>query len=155
MATGDFNGDGKLDLVSTDGADNTVSILLGNGDGTLPRLLLLAYSAGTFPIAVATGDFNGDGKLDLAVTDASANAVSILLGNGNGTFQAPVDYTTGRDPQAVFVADFNGDGKLDLAVGNLEDNSVSILLGNGNGVFQAHVGLSGSVIRSNGLPPLT
>src|SRR5690348_16537464 len=73
------------------------------------------------PESVAVGDFNGDGKMDLAVTNSfnsSGNTVTVLLGNGNGTFQARVDYATGAFPQAVAVGDFNGDQKQDLAVAN-------------------------------------
>ena len=65
---------------------------------------------------VAVGDFNGDGKLDLVTANAGADDVSVLLGNGNGTFQAPTNIGIGSNPQSVAVGDFNGDGKLDLAV---------------------------------------
>jgi hypothetical protein len=85
------------------------------------------------------GDFNGDGKADLAVANAASSNVSVLLGNGNGTFQAAVNYAAGDDPDSVAVADFNGDGKADLAVANYLGNNVSVLLGNGNGTFQAAV----------------
>ena len=95
------------------------------------------------PYSVAMGDFNGDGKPDLAVTSRDDNAVSVLLGNGDGTFQAPIEYATDSFPVHVATADFNGDGKLDLAVANSalsdEPPSVSILLGNGDGTFQAAV----------------
>ena len=67
---------------------------------------------------MAVGDFNGDGKLDLAVTNPYGNTVSVLLGNGDGTFQTPMDYATGELPYSLAVGDFNGDGKADLAVTN-------------------------------------
>jgi VCBS repeat protein len=86
---------------------------------------------------VAVGDFNGDGKPDLAVTGENSSDVSILLGNGDGTFQAPVSYAAGTTPLFVAVGDFNGDGKPDLVVANLESNQVSILLGDGGGTFQS------------------
>ena len=73
---------------------------------------------GTAPFSVATADFNGDGKLDMAVTNGGSNKISILLGNGDGTFQAAVNYPAGTNPTSVTVGDFNGDGKLDLAVAN-------------------------------------
>ena len=98
-----------------------------------------AFGAGTTPYSVAVGDFNGDGKLDLAVANEGSDNVSILLGNGDGTFQAAVDYGAGTDPDSVAVGDFNGDGKLDLVVANDDSNNVSILLGNGDGTFQAAV----------------
>jgi hypothetical protein len=98
-----------------------------------------AFGAGTNPDSAAVGDFNGDGKLDLAVANEGSDNVSILLGNGDGTFQAAVDYGAGTDPDSVAVGDFRGNGKLDLVVANYYSNNVSILLGNGDGTFQAAV----------------
>src|SRR6266705_2655777 len=86
---------------------------------------------------IVEGDFNGDGKLDLAVTDYSNNNVSVLLGNGDGTFQAPRTFPVGVHPAQVAVGDFNGDGKPDLVVSNVDSNTISVLLGNGDGTFQA------------------
>jgi hypothetical protein len=149
VISADFNADGKLDLVVSDQnctngglpcRRGIVSILLGNGDGTFEDATRAASSPGAN--FVTTGDFNGDAKLDLAVAAGDGGAgitVSVLLGNGDGTFQNPVDYATGANPAAVETADFNGDGKLDLAVVNFFD-PVSILLGNGDGTFQAQVG---------------
>jgi hypothetical protein len=85
------------------------------------------------------GDFNGDGKLDLAVTNVLFSSVSVLLGNGDGTFGAATNYGAGFTPLSVAVGDFNGDGKLDLAVANASDNTVSVLLGNGTGGFGAAI----------------
>jgi uncharacterized protein (DUF2141 family) len=132
VTVGDFNGDGKPDLAVAHlccEAGGNVSILLGNGDGTFQPQV--TYPAGSYPIALAIGDFNGDGKLDLAV--AVGLGVSILLGNGDGTFQGQVTYPAGAGPASVAVGDFNGDGKLDLAVISF---GVAILLGNGDGTFQ-------------------
>ena len=97
------------------------------------------YAVGATPYSVAVGDFNGDGKPDLAVTNYSSFSVSVLLGNGEGTFQPAVNYATGNYPFSVAVGDFNGDGKLDLVVANFGGNSVSVLLGNGDGTFQPAV----------------
>ena len=141
----DFNHDGKLDLALADVNTSSfgpgrVSVLLGNGDGTFAAPLPL--QAGIRAEALATGDFNGDGKPDLAVaTDLDEiGSVTILIGNGDGTFQPQVSYSTGR--RAVFVAtgDFNGDRKLDLAVVNQDNNTVTLLTGKGDGTFelQAH-----------------
>jgi FG-GAP-like repeat/Bacterial Ig-like domain (group 3) len=93
----------------------------------------LKFLAGSQPGSLCTADFNGDGKADLAVTNQVSNNVSILLGNGDGTFHPPVNYATGSNPGSVVAGDFNGDGKLDLAV---TSDNVSIFLGNGDGSFQ-------------------
>ena len=100
------------------------------------------YPAGTNPTSVAAGDFNGDGKLDLVVANGGSGNVSILLGNGDGTFQTHLDYGVASAPRSVAVGDFNGDGKLDLAVANSGSGNISILLGNGDGTFQIGCGLS-------------
>ena len=97
----------------------------------------VSYPVGTGPLAVMTGDFNGDGRLDLAVANQSSNTVSILLGKGDGTFQAAQNFATGAGPQSLAVGDFNGDGKPDLATAG--PAGVSILLNNGNGTFAAPV----------------
>jgi uncharacterized repeat protein (TIGR01451 family) len=99
-----------------------------------------AFLAGSGPYTEVTADFNADGKLDLAVVNRNANTVSIMLGNGDGTFQGHVDYPVGSGPDSIVVGDFNGDGKLDLAVScDVNTNTVSVLLGNGDGTFQSHV----------------
>ena len=149
IALGDFNRDGIQDLVTTNYGSSdyywpiiwtTVSVLIGNGDGTFQPAQ--NYEAGPGPNSVAVGDFNGDGLQDLAVADYGAypdraNTVSVLLGNGNGTFGAPQAFQVGRAVSCVSVGDFNRDGRSDLAACNYNDNNVSILLGNGNGTFQA------------------
>ncbi|MGC2497803.1 MAG: VCBS repeat-containing protein, partial [Acidobacteriaceae bacterium] len=145
IAYGDFNGDGKLDLAVTNSVSGTVSILLGNGDGTFQTQSV--YDAGTYPRDIVAGDFNGDGKLDLAVSTWgpgpmtghwSGGPMYVLLGNGDGTFQAPVVVNSQlNQSKGLVVADFNGDGKLDLAVSNPTEATISILLGNEDGTFQA------------------
>jgi hypothetical protein len=137
VAVGDFNGDGNLDLAIANSTSNTVSVLLGKGDGTFsPKV---DYATGNTPQGVAVGDFNGDGHLDLAVTSSASNTISVFLGNGDGTFKAKVDYATGRQPQGVATGDFNGDGHLDLVVTNAFDGKVGVLLGKGDGTFNAEV----------------
>jgi FG-GAP-like repeat/FG-GAP repeat len=145
IVTGDFNGDGKLDLAISEpcGSDPTctnyngnIAILLGNGDGTFTAAASPAVNQ--FPGALAVGDFNGDGKTDIAVLNFTGSSVTILLGNGHGGFTAaPSSPAVGGNPDSIAVGDLNGDGKLDLAVVNFEDSDVSILLGNGDGSFTA------------------
>jgi hypothetical protein len=139
VAAGDFNGDGKLDLAVANFYSANVSVLLGNGNGTFQPLAFRTLPPGLHPSSIALGDFNADGRLDLAVGKSLGTNVSVLLGNGDGTFQDAVDYPTGNVPYWVTVGDFNGDGKLDLAVANEGSNNVSVLLGNGNGSFATAV----------------
>jgi hypothetical protein len=110
-------------------------------DRTLPSFLpAVSYPVGSEPSAVAVGDFNGDGALDLAVANEGSGTVSILLANGDGSFQPAQDFTAWPNPSSLAVGDFNGDGILDLAVTNAgAQGTVSILLGNGDGSFQGPV----------------
>jgi hypothetical protein len=117
--------------------DNTISVFLGNGDGTFGTPSL--YSTGTTDLCVAVGDFNGDGIPDLVTADDKSDTVSVLLGNGDGTFKPRVPYSVGSFPQVVAIGDFNGDGKLDLATANQNSNNVTVLQGNGDGTFQTGV----------------
>ncbi|MBC7387837.1 MAG: VCBS repeat-containing protein [Opitutaceae bacterium] len=135
VSLGDFNGDGKQDLVTANNSSNNVSVELGTGAGTFQAST--TYMVGAYPISVSVGDFNGDGKQDLATANYNSNNVSVLLGIGNGTFQAQTTYAVGFLPYSVKVADFNNDGNQDLATANANSNNVSILLGTGSGTFLA------------------
>ena len=140
VAVGDFNGDGRIDVVTgnTFSMANTVSVLLGKADGTFAPHV--DYSAGGAPTSVAVGDFNGDGKLDIAVLYGSSNAsVGILLGNGDGTFKPVMTTTAGPGGYGIAVGDFNGDGKLDVAIADFLTNNVDVMLGRGNGSFNPPV----------------
>jgi Flp pilus assembly secretin CpaC len=137
VAIADFNKDSHPDLVVANQTDGTISILLGNGDGTFAAQTTIAIPVGVTaasPSAVTTGDFNNDGNIDIAVTDMANGRVMILLGKGDGTFQTPVAYPTGSNPVALVTQDFNADGVPDLAVVNKGDgttaSTVTILLGN-------------------------
>src|SRR5262249_21024502 len=114
-----------------DRSTNTLGVLLNNGAGGLGTAA--SYAVGTSPQAVASGDFNGDGKPDLVTANAGSNSVSVLLNTGAGGFTAAADYATGSGTVAVAVGDLNGDGKADLATAG--GNAVGVLLGNGNGTF--------------------
>jgi uncharacterized repeat protein (TIGR03803 family) len=127
IAVGDYNSDGKLDLAVLNGT-GTVSILLGNGNGTFQAPLSNPPTVGGQPTSIVTADFNGDGKLDLVVVNSGNDNISILLGNGDGTFQPSVYYAAGFIADSVAVGDFKGNGKPDLGVANSGNNDVTILL---------------------------
>jgi hypothetical protein len=145
VVAGDFNGDGKLDLVYLNTSNSTIVVLLGNGDGTFQtaQIFPVGSAATAGATALVAADINGDGKLDLAVPDNAGNAIDILLGNGDGTFQTQIVAPTASLPLSIAIGDFNRDGKLDLAVGTgatgaITSGGVSVLLGNGDGTFQSH-----------------
>ena len=141
VAVGDFNHDGKLDLVVTTSSDaygSAVGVLLGNGDGTFQPYL--DYPTAYGPYSVAVADFNGDGNADLATANYASGgfSVSVLMGNGDGTFQPHMDYGLGGS-RSIVASDFNGDGKPDLVAADTFSSTVSVYLGNGDGTFQPPV----------------
>jgi len=148
ISVADMNGDGKLDLVVGNHLGSTLSegalsLLLGNGDGTFQPLQ--GFSARVSDAAIAVADVNGDHIPDILAAGAGVSdgfntpldGVSVLLGNGNGSFRAPQIFPVRFDPRAMIVRDLNGDGILDIATANVSGYTVSVLLGNGNGTFQA------------------
>jgi hypothetical protein len=172
LAVGDWSGDGKLDLAvaTEDQFTDYATILMGNGNGTFgPPVTLTTDSAphGGGPrlerySTIAAGDFNGDGHTDLVVVNNKdttqlgrtlagnfPGTVSVMLGNGDGTFKAPTNFAVGTSPTTVAVGDFNGDGRLDFAVGNSASQSVSVFTNTGGGNFAV------PTTNTFGLPPLS
>jgi hypothetical protein len=145
VATGDFNGDGKKDLVLSAG-----QILLGHGDGTFAPpafTLTLTAAVGGFPVAPVVGDFNNDGKLDIATNAGNANLLSVFLGKGDGTFTTGPSYAGVYGTFSLAASDLDGDGNLDLIAGIANSGiygpdlnsggTFEVLMGNGDGTFQA------------------
>lgn len=138
IVSGNFNGDGIADLaIVNSGALNSVTILVGNGLGGFTQAGGSPIAVGTTPVALTVGDFNVDGRFDLAVANSVSNSVSILLGAGNGTFsQAAGSPIAGvQNPNGIVTGNFNSDTFEDLAVASTGSNSVVILNGNGLGGF--------------------
>ena len=152
VAVGDFNGDGMPDFAVANNTDSTISVFLGQPNGTFKALTPFSTGASTAPTAMATADFNGDKKLDLAVVLNGANSVDVFTGKGDGTFNAAVSFAVGTGPVALAVADFNGDKKMDLAVANYTASSVTILLNKGSGTTVSFAQASGSPIATGANP---
>lgn len=148
VAIGQFGGPGDwLDLVTANAGDSgTVSVFLGQGNGTFPSSAT-TFGTGPNPAAVAVAHLDNNGNLDLVTANSGDNTVSVLLGNGMGGFAAASPTGTGKQPGSITVADLDGDGKQDIVTGNLGEkdpmgapavagNTVSVLLGNGDGTFK-------------------
>ena len=137
LSTADFNNDGHLDLAVPNGnTANTISILLGSGTGTFGAPT--NFPVGTCPCGnscVKSADIDADGNIDLLVANQNSNDVSVLFGNGSGSFSTPVNYGVGNSPWSIELADFNSDTYIDIATSNRNSNNVSILLGNSIGSF--------------------
>jgi len=134
----DINDDGKLDLATSLYLTDSVSIQLGNGDGTFQAATDILIAAGFGPAECHFVSLRGNGVLDLIVASFNTNQIAVMLGNGNGTFEAPAFYTVGsitNTPTSLTSGDFNHDGNLDVAVADTGDNTVSILVGNGSGTL--------------------
>ena len=134
VAVGDFNLDGRPDLATANLLSDNVTILIGDGTGNFTQPATSPEGAGTGPVSVAVGDFNLDGKPDLAAANTNSNNVTVLLGDGTGNFTSS-SVPAGTNPQSVAAGDFDLDGKPDLAVANSSTDTVTILKGDGTGNF--------------------
>ena len=151
----DVNGDGILDLITSLYMTDSVSVQLGNGDGTFQAASTYLIATGFGPAEIHAMSLSGNGNQDLIVGSFNTNQIAVLLGNTNGTFESPTFYTVGsatNTPTSLTTGDFNHDGNLDVAVANKGDNTVSILLGNGSGSLTVQapisVGLDPEAIRA-------
>ncbi len=155
IAKGDFNGDGNLDLIVTNAAPTSLSLFLGNGDGTFKPAITIPVTIG-FPLSVTAADFKGDGNVDIAVCSATSGLLQVLFGNGDGTFQPPITFPIpGLPPNPaglnsvvqISSPDFNDDKKPDLA--SATSNGVAVFLNDGSGNFSfAGYAFSGQVIQN-------
>jgi hypothetical protein len=138
ITAGDVNADGKLDLLTTNANDNSISILLGDGAGRFAPAPNSPVKAGRHPYdALYLQDVNGDAKPDIITPNLAGNAVMVMLNDGNGGFtkSAGAPFALGPRPGYLAIADLNGDGKLDLAATHDDDSLVELLLGDGKGSF--------------------
>jgi hypothetical protein len=131
VVVGDFNKDGRLDLAVALSATNNIGVLFGNGNGTFSSPRLYSTGSGSEPLRLATGDFNNDNQLDIAMANQGSNSFSVLLGFVNGTFFNPLNYfiADGSQPNSIAVGDFNSDSRLDIIVASPGIDNVGVFLG--------------------------
>ncbi|WP_395612630.1 FG-GAP-like repeat-containing protein, partial [Allosphingosinicella sp.] len=146
ITVGDFNNDGLVDIVAFNqglkagGGNGTVTLLLNTGNGTFGAPTDIFTSGTVQPYEGVAYDLNGDGNMDLVFANYTvSDGLTVMLGNGNGTFAAPTSYATGGDADSVSVGDVNGDGRPDLIASNGAGSSVAVFVGNGDGTFQSRV----------------
>jgi hypothetical protein len=142
IAVGDFNRDGSLDFATANQTASCITVMQGDGTGNVFTSIpgaSLSLPGSAAPMSIVAADFDGDGKIDLAVAESSLNQVGVLLGNGDGTFGLQAVYASGTQPVALTVGDFNSDGVPDIAVVNATGTGTSLLLGAGTGNFQTQI----------------
>ncbi|MBI3818493.1 MAG: VCBS repeat-containing protein [Planctomycetes bacterium] len=139
LASGDFNNDGKGDVLVAESTTLGLALFTGDGLGSFPGRINSPGLFGSYPIAEAAGDFNNDGKLDVAVSDYSTNQIFLALGDGAGNFTISASPTVGSNPFGIAAADVNNDSKLDVIVANNGASNLSVARGNGTGGFAAAI----------------
>src|SRR5437867_7444668 len=136
----DANNDGNVDILVANDGSNNLSVYLGDGKGAYSQADRSPFSAGQDPTDITTGDFNGDGNMDVAIANHGVKLVTILLGNGRGQFSfapgSPFNVESDPHPHGIAVADFNGDKRLDIAIDSWAENKVLVVFGNGDGRFR-------------------
>ena len=139
VALADFNRDGKLDLAVANSESNNVTILLGDGAGGFRPAVGSPFAAGHNPSDIAVGDVNNDGSLDLAFANHDTSYLTVLTGDGKGSFSpapgSPFTVQSKPHPHGIAMADFNGDGKPDLATDDWQNNQVTVVFNDGKGGF--------------------
>ena len=140
LSIADVNRDGNADILVANGGSGNVSVYLGDGKGGFSQPSGSPFPAGQNPTDTATGDFNGDGNLDVAIANHGIKTVTVLLGNGKGQFSfgpgSPFNVESNPHPHGIAVADFNGDKKPDIAIDSWSENKVLVMFGKGDGAFQ-------------------
>ena len=141
VSVADVNKDGNADILVANNGSGNVSVYLGDGKGGFSQASGSPFSAGQEPTDIATGNFNGDGNLDIAIANHGVKLVTVLLGNGKGQFSlapgSPFNVESNPHPHGIAVADFNGDQKPDIAIDDWAENKVLVMFGKGDGSFQA------------------
>ena len=144
LVVAELNGDGKLDIITSNYYNYTTSVLLGNGNGTFQPAVAYPLSGRLVAFGIAVADVNNDDKPDLLATIGPSGTVTVRLGNGDGTFQGITSYSTGylSSPSGVTAADVTNDGHLDLLVANSSTSTIGVFVGTSSGIFQPMVAYS-------------